>query len=168
MQGVLITMKRFAMRFLPIEALLAALLAANLLLSLPAHAALGGSVDSVSADSSSMRGQLRSTGFVDYDMHQITSGALVVNEYATRSGQVFAITWHGPTPPNLQQLLGTYFGRFQSASVAAHQANPGLHRVFTLSQSDLVIRSAGRLRAFGGIAYLPTLVPADVSVDQLQ
>jgi len=31
-----------------------------------------------------------------------------------------------------------------------------------------VIRSAGHLRAFGGIAYLPALVPSDLAIDQLQ
>jgi hypothetical protein len=156
------------MRSLPALALLATLLASCLLLGAPAQAALGGSVDSVAADTSALRGQLRTTGFIDYDMHQITSGSLVVTEYATRAGQVFAITWHGPLPPNLQQLLGSYFPRFQSAAAAAHQASPGIHRVFRLEQSDLVIRQAGRLRAFGGIAYLPALVPGDVSIDQLQ
>lgn len=161
-------MKRTTKQSLPALALLAALLSSSLLLGAPAQAALGGSVDSVAADASALRGQLRSTGFVDYDMHQISGGELVVNEYANRSGQVFAITWHGPVPPNLQQLLGTYFPRFQSAAAAAHQANPGIHRVFRLEQSDLVIRQAGHLRAFGGIAYLPALVPSDVSIDQLQ
>jgi hypothetical protein len=155
------------MRSLAVVALFVLSLACSLL-SQPARAALGGGVDSVNADTGAMRGQLRSTGFVDYDLHQISSGDLVVNEYATRAGQVFAITWHGPAPPNLQQLLGTYFGRFRGAALAAHQANPGIHRVFTLAESDLVIRSAGRLRAFAGVAYLPALVPADVAVDQLQ
>jgi hypothetical protein len=151
---------------------LGSIAAAGVLLALlpatAAHAALGSTVDSVAADTAALRGQLHTTGYVAYDMHTISSGQLVVNEYATRAGQVFAITWHGPVPPNLQQLLGSYFSRFQSAAVAAHQANPGVHRVFTLSQSDLVIRAAGHLRAFGGIAYLPALVPTGVSVDQLQ
>jgi hypothetical protein len=156
------------MRSLPVLALLATLFSSSLLLGAPAQAALGGSVDSVAADTSALRGQLRTTGFVDYDMHQISAGQLVVNEYVTRGGQVFAITWHGPLPPNLQQLLGSYFPRFQSAAAAAHQVNPGIHRVFRLEQSDLVIRQAGRLRSFGGIAYLPALVPSDVAIDQLQ
>ncbi|HTT03765.1 MAG TPA: DUF2844 domain-containing protein [Steroidobacteraceae bacterium] len=161
-------MKRRLIRSLHATALLTVLLFPGLFISAPAHAALGGTVDSVTADTSALRGQLRSTGFVDYDMHQISSGQLVVNEYATRAGQVFAITWHGPLPPDLQQLLGSYFPRFQSAAAAVHQANPGVHRMFDLEQSDLVIRTAGRLRAFGGIAYLPALVPSDVSIDQLQ
>ncbi len=145
-----------------------ALFASLALASHPATAALGGTVDSVGADAGAMRGELHSTGFVSYDVHQIVSGQLIVNEYATRAGQVFAVTWHGPAPANLQQLLGTYFPRFQAAAVAAHKSQPGIHRVFTLSESDLVIRAAGRMRAFGGIAYLPALIPSGVSVDELQ
>ena len=161
-------MKKPSMRSLPALALLATLFSSSLLLGAPARAALGGSVDSVAADTGALRGQLRVTGFVDYDMHQISAGQLVVNEYVTRSGQVFAITWHGPLPPNLQQLLGSYFPRFQTAAAAAHDANPGIHRIFRLEQSDLIIRQAGHLRAFGGIAYLPALVPSDVAIGQLQ
>ena len=168
MQGATLNMNIRSVRSRSTLALLATVLCSSALLSGPAQAALGGSIDTVTGDTSALRGQLRSTGFVAYDMHQISSGELVVNEYATRSGQVFAITWHGPAPPNLQLLLGAYFERFRSAAAAAHQANPGIHRVFTLTQPDLVIRSAGRLRAFGGMAYLPALVPAGVSVDQLQ
>jgi len=136
--------------------------------SIPAHAALGDTISSVHADRSAMRGQLVATPLVNYDVQEITSGELVVREYVTRAGQVFAVSWQGPTLPDLSQLLGRYFARFQSAALAQHQVNPGIHRVFTLKQSDLVILSTGRLRAFHGIAYLPTLVPSGVSVDQLQ
>ncbi len=63
----------------------------------------------------------------------------------------------------MRQLLGEYFGRFQSTAVVAHQQSPGQHRQFHLAQPDLVILSSGRLRNFRGIAYLPTLLPAGVS-----
>jgi hypothetical protein len=134
----------------------------------PAQAALGGTVDSVSADNTALRGQLRATPFVQYDVQEITTGALTVREYVTRSGQVFAVSWQGPVPPDLRQLLGTYFGRFQGAAAAAHRANPGIHRHFALAQSDLVVQSDGRLRAFHGLAYLPALLPDGVSVSELQ
>jgi len=137
-------------------------------LATPALAALGGSVDSVTADQQAMRGQLVATPYVQYDVQQIVRGALTVNEYVSRAGQVFAITWQGPTPPNLQQLLGAYFARFQSAAAAAHQANPGIHRQVLISQADLVVQASGRLRDFRGIAYLPGLLPAGVSLSQLQ
>jgi Protein of unknown function (DUF2844) len=149
-------------------ALTATLLLALATLASPARAALGGSADSVGADRAVMHGQLRSTPFIAYDQHQITIGSLVVNEYVTRAGQVFAITWKGPTPPDLRQLLGTYFPRMQTAADAEHRAHPGMHRQFALVQSDLVIVNTGRLRDFHGIAYLPALVPAGVSVSELQ
>ena len=134
----------------------------------PAMAALGGSADSVRADSAALRGQLRSTGLVPYDVQQIDSGSLTVREYVTRTGQVFAVTWRGPLLPNLQQLLGSYYARFQAAAVAAHQASPGIHRQLSLVRPDLVLLSAGRMRDFHGVAYLPALVPAGVSVSELQ
>ena len=162
------------MRFIPPGGLRRLLLPASLALGAlaalapPAQAALGGNADSVSADNTAVRGQLRATPFVQYDVKEITSGALTVREYVSRSGQVFAVTWQGPVPPNLRQLLGAYFGRFQGAAAAAHRANPGIHRHFALAQSDLVVQSDGRLRAFHGLAYLPALVPDGVAISQLQ
>lgn len=130
--------------------------------------ALGGDAGSVAADRAAFAAQLRTTATLQYDVHEISSGAQTVHEYVSRQGQVFAVTWQGPVPPDMRQLLGEYFGRFQSAAVAAHQQSPGQHRQFHLTQPDLVIWSSGRLRNFRGIAYLPRLVPAGVTVDQLQ
>ncbi len=126
-------------------------LSISLAIASPAHAALGGDAVSVSADRDAFAGELRSIASVQYDLHEITSGALVVHEYVTRQGQVFAVTWQGPTPPDLRQLLGEYFPRFSSATVAAHQASPGVHRQFSIAQPDLVIQSSGRLRSFRGL-----------------
>ncbi len=159
-----------------IEHALAAIPAASLTLGLAlwlacppaALAALGGSADSAARDSTEMRGVLRSTSLVQYDVQEIDSGALTVREYVTLQGQVFAVTWQGPEMPNLRQLLGDYFGRFQTAAVAAHRASPGIHRQLSIVQSDLVVQSAGRLRDFHGVAYLPALVPQGVSVGALQ
>jgi len=144
-------------------------LGALVIMSAPAaRAALGGSADSVNTDSHALRGQLRSIPYVLYDVKEIDTGPVTVREYVTRSGQVFAVTWQGPVPPDLRALLGTYFGRFQSAAAAAHRANPGIRRELQITQSDLVVQSGGRLRSFHGIAYLPSLLPDGVSVSQLQ
>ena len=133
-----------------------------------ALAALGADAGSVATDRVVFAAQLRSTAMVQYDVHEMSSGAQTVHEYVSRQGQVFAVTWQGSVPPNMRQLLGEYFGRFQSAAVVAHQRSPGQHRQFNLAQPDLVILSSGRLRDFRGIAYLPTLMPAGVTADQLQ
>lgn len=139
-----------------------------LVLTSPSWAALGGGVDSVASDTQALRAQRVETPYVGYQQHQITTGSLTVNEYVSSNGQVFAITWQGPTPPNLQQLLGTYFGRFQRAAATAHQVNPGIHRQFALNDADLVIQAYGRLRDFHGIAYLPSLIPTGVAISDLQ
>lgn len=134
-------------------------------MSAPAWANLGGDGASVMADSAALRGQLRTTPTVQYDMHAISNDGLVVHEYTTRQGRVFAVTWQGPFKPDLRQLLGDYFASYQSA---ASQQRAGSHRVFALSRPDLVIESTGRLRGFRGLAYLPALVPSGVSVQQLR
>ena len=135
------------------------------LMSAPAWAHLGGDITSVQADTAVMRAQIRTTPTVQYDVHEISNNGLVVREYTTRQGQVFAVTWQGPFKPDLRQLLGGYFPAFQSAT---GQPRAGSHAAFTLSQPDLVVVSTGHMRAFQGSAYIPALVPIGVSVQQLK
>jgi hypothetical protein len=142
--------------------------AASALLATTAWAALGGGAASVGADRAALNGQLSTTTMTQYDVHEITSDGLVVREYVTRQGQVFAITWHGPFKPDLRQLLGDYFARYQSAVAAAGDDRAGKHSHSVVSGADLVVQSSGRLRAFQGLAYVPSLVPAGVSVSELQ
>jgi hypothetical protein len=136
------------------------------LASLPVCASLGGDVGSVSADSVSFKGQLLSTGMLQYDQHDITTpSGTVVHEYLSRAGKVFAVSWHGPMPPDLRQLFGSYFVSYQSA--AAAQSRPGMHRQLNVALSDFVVQASGHLRAFQGKAYVPSLVPAGLSVTDL-
>lgn len=93
---------------------------------------------------------------------QAASGT-TVKEFVSPSGVVFAITWRGPVMPDLKQALGRYFERY----TAADNHNGGLHRRM-VNESDLVVQSSGRMRAFIGRAYVPQLVPAGVTVDQIQ
>ncbi|MFI4868231.1 MAG: DUF2844 domain-containing protein [Steroidobacterales bacterium] len=138
-----------------------------LVLPAPALAHLGGDTDSVSADRDALRAELHSTPMQHYDLHEIsTAGGTRVHEYTTRQGTVFAVTWQGPLPPDLRQLFGNYFEKYQSA--AATQARPGMHRQLMIAAGDLVVQSTGHLRDFRGRAYVPSLVPAGVSVADLQ
>jgi len=134
-------------------------------LATPSWAALGGTADSVSADRTALRGMLRSTPQVQYDVQEIDSGIRTVREYLTRAGQVFAVTWHGAAPPDLQQLLGSYFAQAQAATRAVNHA--AAHRRFAIAQPGFVLQSVARQRDFHGVAYVPMLVPAGVDVSQL-
>lgn len=135
-------------------------------LASPASARLGGDYASVSDDSAQLKGQLVSTTMLNCDRHVITTGSgTVIHEYLSRSGKVFAVTWHGPLPPDLRQLFGDYFEPFSSA--AAAQSRPGGHRQLNIQQPDFVVQASGHLRAFQGSAYVPSLVPSGVSVADL-
>jgi hypothetical protein len=146
---------------------LSALAATSLaVLSGPASAALGGDVASVRADTVQIRGQLVSTEMTAYTQHDITTGPnTIVHEYISRAGKVFAVTWRGPLPPNLPQLFGDYFETYRSAAIA--QSHPGNHRHVSIVQPDFVVQALGRLRAFQGTAYVPSLVPAGVNIADL-
>jgi len=134
----------------------------------PAYAYLGGDVGSVSADALALHGQGNSSSMLHYDLHVITAATgTIVHEYTTRDNRVFAVTWQGPTPPDLRVLFGDFFDRYQSAATTGAAAGPGAHRQFSMAAADLVVRSAGRPRAFRGRAYLRSLVPDGVAVEDL-
>lgn len=102
---------------------------------------------------------------------QLASGT-VMREYLDASGKVIAIGWQGPTLPDLQLLLGSYFARYVKAQsqIRVQSARPAdiSHRHAQLRDSDVVIESHGHLRAFQGRAYLPAMLPAGFSIDQIQ
>ncbi len=142
-------------------------LACLLIQGLPqsARAALGGSADSVESDRVSMKGLTRPvpTGAVRKQELQLPSGT-VVTEYLTSNGQVYAVSWHGPVLPNLQQILGNYFANYQQAA----QQPVVRHRLVRLASPDIVIESGGKMRAFAGRAWVPTLLPAGVTAADIQ
>ncbi len=137
-------------------------------LSLPAFAALGGDVASVHEDQAHMKGTLKTTQAEAYSIHEISApGSVVVKEYATAAGKVFAITWHGQFIPNMQQLLGTYFDQYSLAAKTQRESQYG-HRPLNIQQPGLVLQTGGHMRAYQGRAYVPEMVPQGVNVDVLQ
>jgi uncharacterized protein DUF2844 len=144
--------------------LCAALLAGTL--TLPAFAALGGDASSVDADTVKMKAQSRATPAAGYTVTQITlTTGTVVNEYVSAEGKVFAVSWKGPMTPNLQQTLGTYFTRFTAAGSVPHGAG---HHGISIQQSDFVMQTSGHMRAWRGKAYVPSLLPPNFSLDDIQ
>ncbi len=132
--------------------------------ALPALAALGDNVASVEADRAHMKAQARGvTAGAGFTVQEIqTPSGTLVREYVSPSGTVFAVSWSGPSKPDLRQLFGSYFPQFVSASsVARHGAAARRH--FQVKEPDLIVQSNGRMRAFYGRAYVPSLMPAGVT-----
>lgn len=141
---------------------LLAVLLLLLLGSASAWAVLGEHVSTVTSDQKSLRGEVRATVQQGYSVQQITAAdRTVVNEYVSPAGMVFGLSWRGPVMPNLQLLLGSYFSQFQQAA----QSRVRRRGPLVLRTDQLVVESGGHLRSFHGRAYVPSLLPRNVSAE---
>ncbi len=151
--------------------LLAALFFASLFLPSRASAALGGNESSVQADQKAMKAKRVVQASGKYSVHEITTPyGTVVREYVSPDGTVFGVAWRGPFLPNLQQLLGNYYGKFAQAAQQARQAQPrrSHNAPLTVDQPDLIVHSAGHTRAYAGNAYLPGMIPQGVDAQEIR
>jgi len=85
-----------------------------------------------------------------------------VREYVSPNNVVFGIGWDGPAMPDLAQVLGRYVGQMNAGTSAT-----GSGRALDIQTGDFVLHSAGHMRSFLGNAYVPSLVPASVSTNNI-
>lgn len=137
------------------------------LLPLSAMAALGGDAAAMPAEQNGKQVMRRATVSNGYTVHERQSDSgVTVREYASAQGKIFAVSWQGPFLPDLEQLLGAYFPSFKAAAAARRAA--GARGPVSIQQDDLVVQSSGHMRAFSGRAYVPSLLPPQVSIDEIQ
>jgi hypothetical protein len=128
---------------------------------------LGGDISSVQQDGVRINAMARVTLKQNYTIHELRSPAgIVVREYASPSGKVFAVAWQGPALPDMKLLLGTYFEEFQKAAQA--QNRRGGHGPLIIEEPDLVVQLGGHMRSFVGRAYLPTQIPSNVRNEEIR
>ena len=134
-----------------------------------ALASLGGDQPTVDADRNSMRGALLRIARSDaYTLHEMQSPTgVLVREYVTANGKVFAVAWDGPWTPDLRQLLGTYFDRYQQDVQRRRQQRRG-RGPLSIEESDFIVQSGGHAQAFAGRAWLPALLPSGVQLDAIR
>lgn len=129
-----------------------------------ASATLGEPETSVQGDAATLHAQVRMAQHSAYHVHEMTlASGTVVHEYVA-AGNVFAVAWSGPKVPDLRQTLGSYFPNL----LVAQRLRSSGHTHVSLHQADLVIESAGHMRAFSGRAYLPAAIPGGVSTEELR
>jgi len=152
----------------------------TLFASTSSFASLGGDLNSVLADQVQFQGSLKLTQMGSYQVHEIrmqtaTASAtqarlqtgIVIREYVSPAGKVFAVTWQGEAPPNMRQLLGSYFQQYVDAMKAQVSGRPG-RRPVLIVEPDFVVQMSGRVRAYAGKAYLPGMLPSGVQPEALQ
>jgi len=128
-------------------------------------AALGADAASVDTDIAKMKGQARARAVTGYTVTEITlPSGTVVREYISAGGKVFAVTWSGMTQPDLKQTLGTYFEEYNIAAADEHND----HHNLDIDEDDFVLIVGGHMRAWSGRAYVPTLLPPNFPLAELQ
>ncbi|MGA9447392.1 MAG: DUF2844 domain-containing protein, partial [Candidatus Sulfotelmatobacter sp.] len=88
-------------------------------------------------------------------------------EYVSSAGKVFAVAWQGPWPPDMRQLLGSYFEQYRQAAKAQSSVRIG-RRPLMIQQPGLVVQIGGHPRSFSGRAYIPDQLPSSVSAEAIQ
>jgi Protein of unknown function (DUF2844) len=131
----------------------------------PAWAILGQPVASVLTDQQRMNAQLRTMANEGYRVQQIEApDGTVVREYVSPAGMVFGVAWQGSKVPDLTRLLGAYFAVYQEAlQTPMRRRGP-----VVVHTESLVVEMQGHMRAFSGRAYVPNLVPNDLSQEVIQ
>ena len=140
--------------------------AAAIFCALPCYAALGGDASSVQQDQVRINATRKVTQTRGYTLHELNAAnGVVVREYLSPSGKVFAVGWKGPWAPDLQHLLGTHFDEFQKALQS--QSRGAGHGPVVVQLPGLVVELGGHMRSFVGRAYLPDQLPDGVRAKEI-
>jgi hypothetical protein len=132
----------------------------------PTLAALGGDAASVQSDGVSMKSAVRVSANNGFAVHEIASpSGTVLREFVGTDGKVFAVAWHGLVNPDLRQVLGTYYARYEEGAATAIHHN---HRQLAIALPDFMFINTGRQRAFAGRAWVPAMMPANFSTDDIK
>lgn len=137
-----------------------------------AYASLGGSVSTVSDDqirlvANHQAVKFQATPSVGYTVNEmVLPSTTVVREYVT-GGKVFAVTWSGPSAPNVRQLLGAYVDQASADVKAFSEAHGGIGPV-SVSSGDFVFQSSGHMGFYAGRAYIPSAIPSGVSISDIR
>lgn len=89
---------------------------------------------------------------------------MVVREYVSPAGTVFAVAWEGPQMPDLEEILGEHYAAYR---IAAREKRKG-SGWRNLEAGDVVVQSGGHMRAFTGRAWLRQLMPEGVRPDEIR
>jgi len=131
-------------------------------------AALGQSAASVERDRAAMGGEGQSKPGKGYSIETITVAGMTVNEYVSSGGIVFAVAWRGIGAPDLPLLFGSYFDEYREGLTALQNRKPRIRRPMMLKTANLVVERAGHARSMWGRAFIPTLLPATISPEDIR
>jgi hypothetical protein len=135
-----------------------------ILAHIPAWAVLGQNEATVTTDQQQMKSEDHVQDLQAYKVHELTTAnGPTVREYVSPQGVVFGIAWQGRSMLNVTGFLGTYVENLQTATPSQTQIR---HlRGVTVKTSDFVFTNFCRMRICTGKAYVPSLVPNNISAE---
>ncbi|QYD69200.1 DUF2844 domain-containing protein [Paraburkholderia edwinii] len=110
------------------------------------------------------------SGAASYTVRSTTlATGTVVREYVSANGDVFAACWNGPAYPNITDIFGSdYYQQYVEGARAA-QATRGVARgPATVEHGGLVVNAGGHMGHYVGCGYLPALMPAGVTGNDIR
>jgi len=133
----------------------------------PSQATLGEKADSIASDQKALAATRPDpTVRNGYTVQEVQYDAVTLREYISPDGIVFAIAWNGLIHPDLTPLLGSHAGEYEQA-MRQTPPKPG-QRHLSLQTNQIIVEKWGQMRNLQGRAYIPTLIPPGVSVDEIQ
>jgi hypothetical protein len=139
----------------------------SLIITQSAFAELGGNESRINDEVKSFKAhshkKIQRNG---YSVHELSLDGVIVKEFVSPAGEIFAVTWHGMRAPNLKILFGSSYIKYdQERKKIKFQRG---RRNMSVSTSDLVVSSGGHMRDMHGFAYLPAKVPPGVELNNIQ
>lgn len=134
----------------------------------PVWATLGQSMATVERDQAAMGGQKQSRAGQGYSIETIAVAGMTIKEYVSSNGIVFAVAWRGTGAPDLPFLFGSYFDEYRAGLIALQNRKPRIRKPLVLKTAHLVVERAGHSRSMWGRAFIPALLPATISPDDIQ
>lgn len=104
----------------------------------------------------------------NYTVYEFDMGGTFIREFISNStGIVFAIAWEGLVHPDLTGLLGTYANEF-TEGLKQTPPIPGNRFQHTVSTENMVVNKWGLMNNLHGRAYLPSLIPTGVLLNEIK
>jgi hypothetical protein len=130
------------------------------------HATLGEIENSVEADKVLLKGTRILLKYPKFSVHNIIAASgNQIKEYVTLEGRVFALTWNGLSHPDLSSLLGSYFKEYEDKRIGRGQLRG--RKIQAVQTNRVVVMKSGHMRDVKGSAFVPQLVPAGVTIEEL-